>query len=103
MIPKIHPTFAELKSFIRQWARVLHIAYTFKNGWEYHCIHDIVLYLIDKTIEDIKDDDTGSHDNSVDSRRIQGAVLSCGIYCIICVVTVTLRSNWRSRSCEPML
>lgn len=55
MIGQIHDTFATLKPLVRQWAQVLHIAYRYR-GWEYHWIHDIILHLFDKAINEAKSD-----------------------------------------------
>ncbi|KIJ32560.1 hypothetical protein M422DRAFT_265576 [Sphaerobolus stellatus SS14] len=54
LLKHMHPYFEPLKEVIMEWWIALYTGFEYE-GYEYHNIHDIVLSLLKKTIEKVKD------------------------------------------------
>ncbi|KAI9065067.1 hypothetical protein FKP32DRAFT_1590961 [Trametes sanguinea] len=49
----VHPYFEPLKPLLRRWWHLLRLAYRFE-GYEYHNIHNFVIKLLEKTLEELR-------------------------------------------------
>ena len=47
-----HPYFEPLKSMMDQWLRIMILAYKHRK-FEYYTIHDQIIYIVDKAIENL--------------------------------------------------
>ena len=71
LLANFDPYFEPLKNMMEQWLRIMILAYT-HHKFEYYTIHDQIIHIVDKVIEDLsKSQPTDDPKTKVETKRRQ--------------------------------